>query len=141
MTRILMLDGDPDIVEAGRTILQREGYTVAMSPSLEGAVALLAHFQPDLVFIDVMARRSEDASHMARHLREQGYAAPILVLATVGRTVEFFTYRDGAGIVPVGDFEERPMEPAALVKNVQHLLVHSGDFAPPASVTRLSSQA
>ena len=122
MTRILMLDGDPDVVEAGRTILQREGYTVAMSPSLEGAVALLSHFKPDLVFIDVMARKLDDAAHMAAHLRSGGLQAPILVLATVGRTVEFFTYCDEAGVVPVGRFEERPMEPAALVKNVRHLL-------------------
>lgn len=126
MTRILMLDGDPDVVEAGRTIMQREGHTVAMSPSLEGAVALLSHFEPDLVFIDVMARKLEDAAHMAAELRSRGLRAPILVLGTVDRTVEFFTYRDEAGIVPVGQFQERPMEPAALVKNVRHLLEPAG---------------
>ena len=122
MARILMLDGDPDVVEAGRTILQREGYTVAMAPNIEGALALFDHLRPDLLFIDVIARHLEDALAMAAEVRDHGWHPPILVLATVDRAVDFFAYREDGTVLSLSEFEEKPMEPAALVKNVRHLL-------------------
>ncbi len=127
MARILILDGDPDVVEAGMTILQREGYTVATAPNVEGALALFDHFRPDLLFIDVLARHLEDAVVMARQVRDHGWHLPILVLATLDRSVEFFTYGDDGAISPAVEFTQKPMEPTALVKNVRHLLSVKSD--------------
>ncbi len=117
-----MLDGDPDVVEAGRTILQREGYTVAMSPDVAGAMALFDHFRPDLLFIDVVARHLEDAVAMAAQVREHGWTIPTLVLAGVDRSVDFFTCREDGTVSRLAKFEQKPMEPAALIKNVRYLL-------------------
>jgi DNA-binding response OmpR family regulator len=122
MTRILMLGGDPDLVEAGRTILVGEGYTVAMARDIPDALALRDHFQPDLVFIDVTGHDLGDAAELSARTRAGDVRAPILIIGTKGRAVEFFTYDDDGVIVPAPDFPEKPMEPAALLKNVRYAL-------------------
>jgi DNA-binding response OmpR family regulator len=122
MSRILMLGGDPDLVEAGRRILVGEGYTVAMARDIPDALALRDHFQPNLVFIDVTGHDLADAGELSGRLREGGLGAPILIIGTKGRTVEFFSYAEDGVIVPAPDFPEQPMEPAALVKNVHWIL-------------------
>ena len=122
MTRILMLGGDPDLVEAGRTILVGEGYTVAMARDIPDALALRDHFQPDLVFIDATGHDLSDAAELSARIREGGFHSPILIIGTRGRTVEFFTYDVDGAIIPAPDFPEKPMEPAALLKNVRYAL-------------------
>ena len=124
MSRILMLGGDPDVAEAGRMVLVREGYTVAMARDIEDAVALRDHFQPDLLFIDVMGHDLADALELAAQARDRGLLAPILVLAPKDRGVAFFTCGGDRTLISAPDFPEKPMEPAALVKNVRHVLEH-----------------
>ena len=122
MARILMLGGDHDLVEAGRTILVGAGYTVAMAHDIPDALALRDHFQPDLVFIDVTGHDLSDAADLSARTRAGGVHSPILIIGTKGRTVEFFTYDGDGAIVPAPDFPEKPMQPAALLKNVRYEL-------------------
>jgi DNA-binding NtrC family response regulator len=122
MNRILMLGGDQDVVEAGRMVLVRAGYTVAMAHDVRDALALRDHFQPDLLFIDVMGHHAGDAKQMAAALHAAGMHVPTLVLAPVGRHVEFFRYHADGTVAPGPNFREKPMEPAALIKNVRHAL-------------------
>jgi DNA-binding NtrC family response regulator len=133
MTRILMLGGDPDVVEAGRTILIREGYTVAMARDIKDAVALRDHFQPNLLFIDVLGHDPADAVELAAAAQEGGLRIPILVMATKGRGVAFYLYFGDGALTPAPDFPEKPMEPDALRKNVRYALALGGTGGPPAS--------
>jgi DNA-binding NtrC family response regulator len=127
MNRILMIGGDHDVVEAGRMVLMGAGYTVAMARDVRDAIALRDHFRPDLLYIDVVARRASDAVAMAKRLHEAGFHAPMLILATVERHVEFYRYCSDGTMAPAPDFPEKPMEPAALVKNVRHALEQRDD--------------
>jgi DNA-binding response OmpR family regulator len=122
MTRILMLGGDPDVVEAERTILVGKGYTVAMARDIPDELALRDHFKPDLVFVDATGHDLADAVELSVRTREGGLRVPTLIMGTKGRSVEFFTYADDGTIVPAPDFPEKPMEPAALLKNVRYAL-------------------
>jgi DNA-binding NtrC family response regulator len=122
MARILMLGDDPDLAEAGRTILMGEGYTVAMAHDIPDALALRDHLQPSLVFIDVTGHDLNEAADLSARLRDGGVSAPILIIGSKGRVVEFFTYDESGTIVSAPDFPEKPMQPAALIKNVRHAL-------------------
>ena len=90
-----MLGGDPDIVEAGRTILMKEGYTVAMAHDVRDVVALIDHFRPELLFVDVIGHEPADGVSAGAEVRRAGLRVPILIMATVGRHIEFFTLRGG----------------------------------------------
>jgi DNA-binding response OmpR family regulator len=50
---ILIVDDDPDMVEAGRIVLEREGYSVESAPNLEDGLLKLAETSPDLLILDV----------------------------------------------------------------------------------------
>ena len=133
MTRILMLGGDPDVVEAGRMVLVREGYTVAMATDIKDAMALRDHFQPNLLFIDVLGHDLSDAADLATKAHEGGMRIPALVMANRGRGVAFYMYCGDGTLTPAPDFPEKPMEPAALRKNVQYALAHGCKGQMPAS--------
>lgn len=122
-----MVGGDPDVVEAGRMILMGAGYTVAMARDIRDAIALRDHFRPDLLYVDVVARRATDSLAMAKRLYEAGFEVPMLILATVDRHVEFFRYCPDGTMAPAPDFLEKPMEPAALINNVRHALEQPDD--------------
>ena len=122
MSRVLMLGGDPDIVEAGRRVLVKEGYTVAMAHDIRDVLALVDHFQPDLLFVDVIGHEPADGVSAGAEVRRAGLRLPILIMATVGRHIEFFTYAEDGTAEPVPDFLEKPMDPAALVNTVRYLL-------------------
>jgi len=116
-----MVDGDPDVVHAGRTILEKHGMTVAEARGPKGTEARCEEFSPDLVYVDVMHRELKAGLRIAEHVRASGSHAPILILGTVERSKGFFTYQDDGSLSPV-DIPEKPMEPAALTKAIEHVL-------------------
>lgn len=116
-----MVDGDPDVVHAGRTILEKHGMTVTEARGPKGTQACCEEFSPDPVYVDVTHRRLKAGLRIVEHVRAGGSRAPILILATVERSRGFFTCQDDGSLSPV-DIRERPMEPAALTKAIEHVL-------------------
>jgi CheY-like chemotaxis protein len=51
---ILVVDDDPDFVEITRTILEKNGYSVATAASGEQALKAMRQQVPALVLLDVM---------------------------------------------------------------------------------------
>ena len=53
MTRVLVVDDEPQIRNALRTNLRARGYDVDLAPDGEGALKLAAHRHPDVVILDL----------------------------------------------------------------------------------------
>jgi len=53
MTRVLVVDDEPQIRNALRTNLRARGYEVDLAPDGEGALKLAAHRHPDVVILDL----------------------------------------------------------------------------------------
>jgi DNA-binding response OmpR family regulator len=121
MGKILIVDDDPDIVDAGRLILQREGHTVMAAYSRAEGMAAVASFHPDLMILDVMMEQPDDGFAMAQELRRQGRNFPILMLTSVA-SASGLAFGKDAEMVPVDDFQAKPVEPADLVRKVARLL-------------------
>lgn len=121
MGKILIVDDDPDIVDAGRLILQRAGHTIMTAGSRVEGMAAVASFHPDLMILDVMMEQPDDGFAMAQELRRQGRNFPIIMLTSVASASGLAFGRD-AEMVPVDDFQAKPVEPADLVRKVAHLL-------------------
>ena len=85
MNRVLFVDDDSDIRASVREVLQDEGFEVVLAADGLEALAVLEHFQPDVLVVDWMMPNlngSELLSALsARGLRER---FPILV-ATASR--------------------------------------------------------
>jgi DNA-binding response OmpR family regulator len=124
--KILIVDDDPDMVEAGRIVLEREGYSVQSAPNLEEGLVALAESKPDLLILDVMMEEPDDGLRFARKARREGFNLPILMLTSVNRALGLQIGKDEE-VVPVDEFVEKPVDPVTLVEKVRWLLEERGE--------------
>jgi len=121
MAKVLLIDDDPDIVEACRLVLEQEGHEVLCAYNRRDGLALARAESPDLLVLDVMMEEPDDGIDMARELRREGFQAPILLLTSLGKVTGYRFGKEG-GLVPVDDYQEKPIEPEAFVAKVAELL-------------------
>jgi DNA-binding response OmpR family regulator len=119
--KILIVDDDPDIVDAGRLVLEREGYEVIGAPNRADGMKRLEEDKPDLLILDVMMEEPDDGLRMAREIRKNGNELPIIMLTSVNAAMGLNIDKDGE-IVPVDEFQPKPVEPQTLVAKVKKLL-------------------
>lgn len=125
MAKILIVDDDPDIVEAVGMVLGAKGHTVASAHSRAEGMAAVEREAPDLLILDVMMEQQDDGFAMAVELRKRGFSKPILMLSSISK-VTGYQFGIDAEMVPVDLFEEKPIDPNHLVSKVQELLAGKG---------------
>ncbi len=121
MATVLLIDDDPDIVEAARLVLEHEGHQVLCAHNRRDGLEMARASGPDLVILDVMMEEPDDGIAMAQELRRERFSAPILLLTSLGK-VTGYRFGRSEGLVPVDDYQEKPIDPAALVAKVAELL-------------------
>jgi DNA-binding response OmpR family regulator len=125
MAKILIVDDDPDIVEACSLYLGKAGYAVEGACCREEGMRAVARARPDLLILDVMMEQPDDGFVMAQDLRRQGQRFPILMLTSVA-SASGLAFGKDAEMVPVDDFQAKPVEPADLLRKVADLLGREG---------------
>ena len=121
MPKILIVDDDPDVLEAGRLVLEKEGYEIATASTRAEGMAKVDEYQPDLLILDVMMEEPDDGFVMAQDLRRQGHSFPIMMLTSVG-TATGFEFGPDEEVVPVDEFQAKPVDPTTFVAKVGKLL-------------------
>ena len=121
MSKILIVDDDPDIQEACRLVLEKEGFAVDCASNRSEGLRKVADTTPDLLILDVMMEEPDDGLTMARELRRGGFTQPIIMLTSVNAAMGITIDRDDE-MVPVEKFQSKPVEPATLVAQVNELL-------------------
>lgn len=126
MAKILIVDDDPDIVEAATLFLRKEGHSVAPAFNRAEGMQAIAAFDPDLLILDVMMEQPDDGFAMAQELRGRGWKRPILMLTSVA-SASGLAFDKDTEMVPVDEFQAKPVEPAELVRKVALLLKRPED--------------
>jgi len=121
MARILVVDDDPDMTEACQLVLEQAGHEVLGAHSYQEGMTGVENFKPELLVLDVMMAEPDDGIAMAQQLRREGFKAPILMLSSINKVAGMQYDKDNA-MVPVDEFVEKPVPPAALVEKVNKLL-------------------
>jgi DNA-binding response OmpR family regulator len=119
--KILIVDDDPDIVEAGRLVLEREGYEVESAPNRAEGMKKIVEVKPDLLILDVMMEEPDDGLRMAREIRRAGHTLPIIMLTSVNAAMGLNIDKDEE-MVPVEEFQSKPVDPQTLIAKVKKLL-------------------
>jgi DNA-binding response OmpR family regulator len=126
VAKILIVDDDPDMVQAGRYVLEKQGHSVTSASNVEAGLKALDEEVPDLLILDVMMEESDDGLVFARKVRRRGLTAlPILMLTSVNRAMGLNIGKDDE-MVPVDEFVEKPVDPAVLIAKVDGLLAAKG---------------
>lgn len=130
MAKILLIDDDPDVTDAGRLVLEKAGHTVSTAHNAEAGFALIERAVPDLLVLDIMMENADDGIVLARRLRAEGYRFPIIALSSIGAVTGLDYDREGE-MLPVDVFIAKPVRPAELIQKIDELLARAshGDKA------------
>ncbi len=121
MANILLVDDDPDVTDAGKLVLEREGHTVRVANNADRGLAEINRAAPDLLVLDIMMDGPDDGIVLARELRKAGHTFPIIALSSIGKVTGREYDKDGE-MLPVNDFVSKPVYPAVLIEKVKKLL-------------------
>ena len=125
-SKILIVDDDPDIVEAMRVVLESKKYEVAVALSGEEGLTMARSERPDLIILDVMMETGSAGFEVSRKLNaDQGLRKiPILMLTAIKeKTGVGFSRESGDDAwLPVDEYLEKPLKPDVLIAKVEALL-------------------
>lgn len=118
MTRILIVDDEPNIVTSLEFIMRKSGFETAVARDGDEALAEVERFRPDLVLLDTMMPR-RDGYEVCQTLRSSGWDdLKIVMLTAKGRETEV-----AKGLAVGADsYVVKPFSTRDLVEHVTELL-------------------
>jgi DNA-binding response OmpR family regulator len=125
-SKILVVDDDPDILEAISMILDSQGYDVVTArDGVEGLANLKAE-KPDLLVLDLLMPKM-DGFAVCKELQDSRWAKykdiPILILTSVREDASRRRYELETGLeLDVDDYVEKPVAPDTLLERVGRLV-------------------
>ncbi len=133
MAKILVVDDDPDIVEAMRLVLEGSDHEVATAADPDEAEQQVNAFKPELVLLDIMMPEGTEGFQFVWHMRNEMpddvKDTPIVVLSAIHSKVDIRFYPEdsdgtyGAGeYLPVQGFIDKPAAPRELLSKVADVL-------------------
>ena len=124
--KILVVDDDPDILDATTMILESQDYQVVTArDGIEGLAVLKAE-NPDLMILDLMMPKM-DGFGVCKELQDPRWSkyrgTPILILTSVREDASRRRYELETGLeLDVDDYIEKPMAPDLLINRVKTLI-------------------
>ncbi len=128
--KILVVDDDPDIVEAIGLILKANGYDVATaSDGIEG-LNKLKEERPDMMILDLLMPKL-DGFGVCKELKDPRWAKyghiPIIILSSVREDASKRRYELETGLqLDVDDYVEKPIEHTILLERIGKILMKAG---------------
>lgn len=116
--RVLLIEDEPNIIEAISFILTRDGWTVHTHVEGATAAARVRAHPPDLVILDVMLPGASGYD-VLRELRanEETSAVPVMMLSARGQAKD----REMAERLGATDYMTKPFSNAEILENVRRL--------------------
>ena len=124
--KILIVDDDPDILDAVSIILEAKGYQVVTAKDgIEGLANLKAE-KPDLLILDLLMPKM-DGFAVCKELQDPRWSKyreiPILIMTSVREEASRRRYELETGLeLDVDDYVEKPIPPDVLVERVARLI-------------------
>ncbi len=116
--RVLLIEDEPNIIEAIRFILSRDGWAVDVHSDGATALEAVAKRNPDLVILDVMLPNKSGYDILADLRADpETEALPVLMLTARGQSKD----REMAERIGVSRFMTKPFSNAEVLNSVREL--------------------
>jgi DNA-binding response OmpR family regulator len=126
MSRILLVEDNPDLAEALQRNLEVDGYEVAYASRASHALALATSHNPDLVVLD-LGLPDRDGYEVLKELRTRGNTSPVLILSARSLEADKLQgFRLGAD-----DYVTKPFSVGELLARISALLRRATAKAVP----------
>jgi two-component system, OmpR family, alkaline phosphatase synthesis response regulator PhoP len=122
--KILLIDDDPDFVEAVKVIVENGGYDVSVAYDGEEGLEAVDTVKPDLIVLDVMMPVMNGHEACAKLKANPATAKiPVILLTAVADrvTTSTYTHRDMLES-DAEDYMPKPVEPQELLKLIKNWL-------------------
>jgi DNA-binding response OmpR family regulator len=128
--RILVVDDDPDVLEAIGIALEANGYEVVTAHDGVEGLDKLKDERPDLMILDLLMPKM-DGFEVCKELKDPRRAKyahiPIIILSSVREEASRRRYELETGLqLDVDDYVEKPIEHTILLERVKKILKKSG---------------
>ena len=124
--KVLIIDDDPDIVEAMKVVLESKLYQVSIAKSGDEGFKKARLEKPDMVILDVMMETNDKGFDVARLLKNDSGLKniPILMLTAIKEKTGLGFEKEAGDPewLPVDGYCEKPLKPDELISKVEALL-------------------
>ncbi|MCV2880660.1 response regulator transcription factor [Actibacterium sp. XHP0104] len=115
---VLLIEDEPNIIEAIRFILSRDGWSVMTHSDGRNAYQAVCQRKPDLVILDVMLPGRSGFDILQDIRADEALAGvPVLMLTAKGQSKD----RDMAGLLGASKFMTKPFSNAEVLAAVREL--------------------
>ena len=122
--RILLVDDDPDFVEATRTVLESAPYEVIVAYDGDEGLTKVQNERPDLILLDIIMP-TQDGFHVCKTLKSDPdlWHIPVIMLTSLSQHISETAYslQDGM-MLEADDFIDKPVRPRELLARVARQL-------------------
>ncbi len=119
--RVLVIDDDPEFVEAMTNVLDAQGYSVNSAPNGKIGIAKARELKPDIILLDVMMTTKSEGFDVARELHkdENLKDVPVILITGVRKEMSLpFGFESDETWLPVKGVLEKPVKPDVLLRTV-----------------------
>jgi CheY-like chemotaxis protein len=124
--KVLIVDDDPDFVEAIKAILDGGGYETQVAYNPKDGWDALKKGGFDLLCLDIMMGRGAEGVMMARKIRKDSVLREmaVLIITSLREQIAFLFPGQAVhpGFVPVDELVEKPVEPEMLLSKAAAMI-------------------
>lgn len=123
MSSILVVDDDPDFVEATRMVLEAAGHRVTSAADGDAGLRMVREQRPDLVILDVIMKTVLDGLNMSQQMHDnpEQRDVPIIMVTSIANS-DYAALFPTDEYVHINDFVSKPIAPEDLLRRVNALL-------------------
>lgn len=123
MSRILIVDDDPDFVETTRLVLESAGYDVISAADGDAGLRMVARDKPDLVILDIIMKTVLDGLYMSQQMGNDPdkQDIPILMVTSIANT-DYAALFPTDEFIHIDGFVSKPISPKDLIDRTATLL-------------------
>ena len=119
--KVLMIDDDPEFVDAISNLLDAKGYSVFTASNGQEGVEKAKAENPDIILLDVMMTTKDEGFDVARELHEDETLkeTPIIIMTGIRREMNLpFGFEPDETWLPVKKVLEKPVKPEVLLSAI-----------------------
>jgi len=120
--KILMIDDNPEFVEATTNLLEAKGYEVVTAANGKEGLEKAKVVTPDIILLDVMMTTESEGFDVARgmHREESLKNTPVIIITGIRKEMNLpFGFEPNDEWLPVKAVLEKPVKPDTLLSTIE----------------------